>query len=36
MTNLPRTPIDQVRVGLPVQVYFEPDGDIYLPLFEAA
>jgi uncharacterized OB-fold protein len=36
MTNLPRTPIDQVRVGLPVKVYFEPNGDIYVPLFEAA
>ena len=36
MTNLPRTPIEQVRVGLPVTVYFEQDGDVYLPLFEAA
>jgi uncharacterized protein len=36
MTNLPRTPIDQVRLGLEVQVYFEPDGDIFVPLFEAA
>jgi uncharacterized protein len=36
MTNLPRTPIEDVRVGLPVKVYFEKDGEIYLPLFEAA
>jgi uncharacterized OB-fold protein len=36
MTNMPRTPIDQVRVGLPVKVYFESDGEIFLPLFEAA
>ena len=27
---------DQIRVGLAVRVYFEPDGDIFLPLFEAA
>jgi uncharacterized OB-fold protein len=36
MTNLPRTPIEQVRIGLPVTVYFEQEGDIYLPMFEAA
>lgn len=36
MTNLPRTPIDQVRIGLPVKVYFEQDGEVFLPLFEAA
>lgn len=36
MTNLPRTPIEQVRVGLPVKVFFEQNGGIYLPLFEAA
>jgi uncharacterized protein len=37
MSNLPRTPIDQVRIGLPVKVYFEPrDNGIFLPLFEAA
>ncbi len=35
MTNLPRTPIEAVRVGLPVKVFFEQDGQIYLPLFEA-
>jgi uncharacterized protein len=36
MTNLPRTPIEDVRIGLPVTVYFEQDGDVFLPLFEAA
>jgi uncharacterized OB-fold protein len=36
MTNLPRTPIAEVRVGLPVKVFFEHDADVYLPLFEAA
>jgi uncharacterized OB-fold protein len=36
MTNLPQTPIGQVRIGLPVKVYFEAHGDIRLPQFEAA
>jgi uncharacterized OB-fold protein len=36
MTNLPRTPIEAVRNGLPVKVYFEQHGEIFLPLFEAA
>ena len=36
VTNMPRTPIEQVRIGLPVKVFFEQNGDIYLPLFEAA
>ncbi len=36
MTNLPRTPIDEVRAGLPVKVYFERYDDVWLPLFEAA
>jgi uncharacterized OB-fold protein len=37
MTNLPRVPIEEVRIGLPVKVYFEPQpNDIYLPLFEKA
>lgn len=35
MTNLPRIPIEEVRIGLPVQVYFEPqERGIFLPLFE--
>jgi uncharacterized OB-fold protein len=36
MTNLPRTPIGEVRVGLPVKVFFEEIGRIWLPQFEAA
>jgi uncharacterized protein len=36
MTNMPRTPIDLVKVGLPVKVFFEQHGDIFCPLFEAA
>lgn len=36
MTNLPRTPIEKVKHDLPVKVYFEQHGDIYVPLFEAA
>lgn len=26
-------PVEQVRVGMPVTVFFEKRGDIYLPLF---
>jgi uncharacterized protein len=36
MTNMPRTPIEDVRIGLQVKAYFEQHGDIYLPLFETA
>jgi uncharacterized OB-fold protein len=36
MTNMPRTPIGDVRVGMPVKVYFEQHGEIFCPLFEAA
>jgi uncharacterized OB-fold protein len=36
MTNMPRTPIDEVRNGMKVKVFFEQYGEIYLPLFEAA
>lgn len=36
MTNLLRTPIDDVHVGMPVSVYFEQHGGIFLPQFEAA
>ena len=36
MTNLPRTPVESIHNGLPVKVYFEQYGEIYLPLFEAA
>jgi uncharacterized OB-fold protein len=37
-TNLVNCPHDDIRVGMPVRVVFEhhpdPDGDIYIPLFE--
>lgn len=36
MTNMPRTPIDQVRIGLPVRVFFEQQDNVFVPLFEAA
>jgi hypothetical protein len=38
VTNMPRTPMEAVRVGLPVKVFFEQqqDDQIYVPLFEAA
>ena len=36
MTNMPRTPIEAVHVGMPVKVYFEQHGEIFCPLFEAA
>jgi len=34
-SNLPGTPIEQVRVGLPVEVWFEQHGDLFLPEFDA-
>jgi uncharacterized OB-fold protein len=37
-TNLVNIAPDAVRIGMPVRVTFEhhpdPDGDVYLPLFE--
>lgn len=37
-TNLVNCGIDDARIGMPVRVIFEkhddPDGDVYLPLFE--
>jgi len=36
MTNLPRIPIEEVKVGLKVKVYFEENGEVFYPLFEAA
>lgn len=35
MTNMPRTPIEDVHHGMRVRVYFEHYGEIFLPLFEA-
>ena len=36
MTNLPRTTIADVCVGMPVKVYFDRHDDVWLPQFEAA
>jgi uncharacterized protein len=36
MTNMPRTAIEQVCVGLAVKVFFEKNAAIFVPLFEAA
>lgn len=36
MTNMPRTPIEEVRHDMPVTVFFESHGDVFVPLFEAA
>jgi uncharacterized OB-fold protein len=37
-TNLVNCPHDEIEIGMPLQVTFEhhpdPDGDVYLPLFE--
>ena len=37
-TNLVNCPHDEIRIGMPLRVVFEhhadPDGDVYLPLFE--
>jgi len=33
VTNLPTVPIDAVRIGLPVEVYFEQQQDVHIPLF---
>lgn len=35
MTNIVNCPIDEVEIGMPVQVCFEElDDDVFLPLFE--
>lgn len=36
VTNMPDTPIEAVRPGLPVEVYFEAHGEVFIPLFRAA
>jgi len=33
-TNIVGCPVDDVRIGMPVRVCFEPLGDVVLPLFE--
>ena len=35
-SNLVGVPVDDVRIGLPVQVVFEQHDDIWFPVFEAA
>jgi uncharacterized OB-fold protein len=36
VTNMPTCPIEAVRIGLPVEVYFEQHEDVYVPLFRPA
>ena len=33
-TNIVNCPVDDVTVGMPVQVLFEQQDDLYIPLFE--
>lgn len=33
-TNLINIPVEEARIGMPVQVVFEQHEDVYLPLFE--
>jgi uncharacterized OB-fold protein len=34
MTNIVHCPAEQVRIGMPVRVVFEPHDDVFVPLFE--
>ena len=34
VTNLPTCPIEAVRAGMPVKVFFEQHGEVFLPQFE--
>jgi hypothetical protein len=34
MTNIVHCPVDEVRIGMRVQVCFEAHDDVYIPLFE--
>ena len=34
--NIVRGDADELRVGMPVRVLFEPHGDVYVPVFEPA
>ena len=36
VTNLLTCPVEDVRVGMPVEVYFEPHGNVFIPLFRPA
>jgi uncharacterized OB-fold protein len=33
-TNIIGRPVEEVRIGMPVQVRFEPHGDVFLPMFQ--
>jgi len=35
-TNLVRCAAADVRIGMPVRVVFEPNGDVFVPVFEPA
>jgi uncharacterized OB-fold protein len=35
-TNLVRCASEEVRFGMPVQVVFEPNGELFVPVFEPA
>lgn len=35
-SNLVGCPLDEIRIGMPVQVTFEPRDDVWFPLFEPA
>jgi uncharacterized protein len=35
-TDIVQTPLHRIRVGMPLQVVFEPRGDVWLPLFREA
>jgi uncharacterized protein len=37
ISNVVGTPIDRIKIGMPVKVFFEPAGEeIFLPKFQAA
>ena len=33
-TNIVGCPVEEVRIGMPVEVVFERQGDVYLPMFQ--
>ena len=35
-SNIAGCPIEAVRTGMPVEVRFEPQGDVWLPMFQPA
>ena len=34
VTNLLTVPVEAVRIGMPVEVYFEAHGEVFVPLFK--